>query len=100
MGLSSVAMVFIVVVVIIGASDVITWLLVIQCLSYVKLGSTIIKYMPQAYMNFRRQSTIGWSIWNVLLDFTGGISSLTQMMVLAYNYGNCFSNLSNLISFV
>lgn len=37
-------------------------------------------------MNFQRKSTIGWSIENVLLDFLGGILSISQMFVLAYNY--------------
>ena len=38
-------------------------------------------------MNFRRKSTEGWSIGNVLLDFTGGSFSLLQMFLLAYNNG-------------
>lgn len=38
-------------------------------------------------MNYRRKSTIGWSIGNVLLDFTGGWLSMLQMMLNAYNYG-------------
>ena len=41
----------------------------------------------QAYMNFRRKSTEGWSIGNVLLDCTGGSFSLLQMFLLAYNSG-------------
>ena len=56
--------------------------------SYVKLAITIMKYCPQAYLNFKRKSTIGWSIGNVLLDFTGGSFSLIQMFLLAYNYSN------------
>ena len=44
-------------------------------------------FMLQAYMNFRRKSTSGWSIGNVLLDFTGGSLSLLQMFLLAYNSG-------------
>lgn len=39
-------------------------------------------------MNYKRKSTIGWSIGNVLLDFTGGWLSMLQMMLNAYNYGN------------
>lgn len=38
-------------------------------------------------MNFKRQSTLGWSIGNVLLDFTGGSLSIIQMFLLAYNNG-------------
>lgn len=63
----------------------ITWLTYLDFFSYIKLGVTLIKYVPQAYMNFRRKSTVGWSIGNVLLDFTGGSFSLIQMFLLAYN---------------
>ena len=38
-------------------------------------------------MNFRRQSTEGWSIGNVLLDFTGGTLSILQMILQSYNNG-------------
>ena len=41
----------------------------------------------QAWMNYRRKSTEGWSIGNILLDFTGGSFSLFQMFLLAYNNG-------------
>lgn len=39
-------------------------------------------------MNYRRKSTLGWSIGNVLLDFTGGTLSMLQMILNAYNHGN------------
>ena len=39
-------------------------------------------------MNFERKSTRGWSIENVLLDCIGGILSLAQMFVLAYNFND------------
>lgn len=38
-------------------------------------------------MNYRRKSTEGWSILQVLFDFCGGALSLTQMFLIAYNYG-------------
>ena len=40
------------------------------------------RYVPQAYMNFRRKSTVGWSIGNILLDFTGGSLSIVQVMIV------------------
>ena len=43
----------------------------------------------QAYMNFKRKSTVGWSIGNVLMDFTGGSFSIIQMFLLAYNNSKC-----------
>ena len=46
-------------------------------------------------MNFRRKSTFGWSIGNILLDFTGGLLSIGQMFVIAYNqndWGSIFGD--------
>ena len=43
-------------------------------------------------MNYRRQSTVGWSIGNILLDFTGGSLSILQMFLLAYNNGECMAS--------
>lgn len=63
----------------------ITWLTYLYYFSYIKIGVTLIKYMPQAYMNYQRKSTVGWSIGNILLDFTGGSLSILQMFLLAYN---------------
>ncbi len=45
----------------------------------------------QAYMNYKRQSTEGWSIGNVLLDFTGGILSILQMILQSYNNSNYYT---------
>ncbi|XP_076583420.1 cystinosin isoform X1 [Chaetodon auriga] len=63
----------------------ITWLDYLYYFSYIKLAVTLVKYVPQVYMNYRRQSTEGWSIGNVLLDFTGGILSILQMILQSYN---------------
>lgn len=45
----------------------------------------------QAIMNYRRKSTVGWSIGNIILDFTGGFLSIFQMVVNAYNYNDWVS---------
>jgi len=42
---------------------------------------TIIKYMPQAFTNYQRKSTVGWSIGQILLDLTGGIFSTAQLLI-------------------
>ncbi|XP_060934586.1 cystinosin [Limanda limanda] len=63
----------------------ITWLDYLYYFSYIKLAVTLIKYVPQAYMNYSRQSTDGWSIGNVLLDFIGGNLSILQMILQSYN---------------
>ncbi|XP_074523539.1 cystinosin [Halichoeres trimaculatus] len=63
----------------------ITWLDYLYYFSYIKLAVTLIKYVPQAFMNFKRKSTEGWSIGNVLLDFTGGTFSILQMILQSHN---------------
>ena len=38
---------------ILAATQVINWLRFVEYLSYIKLVITLIKYMPQAYMNYK-----------------------------------------------
>ena len=33
----------------------------------------------------RRKSTVGWSIGNILLDFTGGMLSMVQVSTVQFN---------------
>lgn len=68
-----------------AVAKVISWLDYMYYFSYIKLAITLIKYVPQAYMNYRKKSTEGWSIGNVLLDFTGGTFSILQMILQSYN---------------
>uniref|UniRef100_A0A8C9A3U4 Cystinosin n=1 Tax=Prolemur simus TaxID=1328070 RepID=A0A8C9A3U4_PROSS len=70
---------------IVAAVGATTWLQFLFCFSYIKLAVTLVKYFPQAYMNFYYKSTEGWSIGNVLLDFIGGSFSLLQMFLQSYN---------------
>ncbi|KAF2361909.1 PQ-loop repeat [Trinorchestia longiramus] len=76
------------IMVMLGGNSVFQWLEVLYFVSFVKLFITLIKYIPQAFYNYRRKSTSGWSIGNVLLDFTGGTLSIAQMFVIAYNYND------------
>jgi len=74
--------------VVLAITHVVTWLFYVYWFSYLKLTITCIKYVPQAYMNFRDKSTEGWSIGNVLLDFSGGVLSFLQMFLDSFNAGN------------
>ncbi|XP_052863703.1 cystinosin homolog, partial [Anopheles cruzii] len=81
--------IFVIVVIVAGilvGTDTFHWLDFLYVLSYIKLSVTLIKYIPQAVLNFQRKSTVGWSIENVLLDFTGGTLSMLQMLLNGYNY--------------
>lgn len=57
------------------------WLAWIYFLSYVKLLITLVKYIPQVVLNAQRESTIGWSVWNVVLDAQGGMLSIAQLVL-------------------
>jgi len=65
----------------------------------VKLIISCIKYIPQVVMNYRRKSTEGWSIGNILLDFVGGLLSLIQMFLLAINYNDWSSIFGSITKF-
>lgn len=51
----------------------------ISFLGYFKLAISTLKYLPQLYWNYQRKSTAGWSIFNILMDLTGGLFSFGQM---------------------
>ena len=86
--IGSVFVVFLSISTIVSLSNRLSTLTLLYFFSYVKLAITIIKYVPQAWMNYRRKSTAGWSIGNILLDFTGGALSVLQMFLLAINYND------------
>jgi cystinosin len=46
--------------------------------------------LPQVYLNWKRKSTVGWSLENVLLDFAGGSFSLAQQIIDSVARGKPF----------
>ncbi|KAI8072253.1 PQ loop repeat-domain-containing protein [Gilbertella persicaria] len=57
------------------------WIDLLYYLSFIKMAVSLIKYMPQVWINYKRKSTVGWSIHNILLDFTGGVLSISQLFL-------------------
>ncbi|GMR36619.1 hypothetical protein PMAYCL1PPCAC_06814, partial [Pristionchus mayeri] len=84
---------------ILALTDVIKLLTFVDSLSYIKMAVTLSKYFPQAIMNFRRKSTIGWSIGNILLDFTGGSLDLLQVALQGINVANFSAIIGNPVKF-
>jgi len=80
-GFVSVLVVAAIVVIMGGNSGFTSWLNWLYLASYCKVGISLIKYMPQLIMNYQRKSTVGWSIINILLDLTGGLLSILQMLI-------------------
>jgi len=57
------------------------WFAVLYFMGGTKVFISLCKYVPQVWLNFKRKSTVGWSIGNVLLDCTGGVLSIAQECV-------------------
>ena len=57
-------------------------------MSYIKLVMTVVKYIPQVYLNYVRKSTLGWNVYNVILDFVGGIFSTAQLFLDSWITGH------------
>ena len=58
-----------------------SWLDFLVFVGYTKAVISLVKYIPQVLLNWRRRSTVGWSVLNVLLDFTGGVFSTAQLFL-------------------
>lgn len=71
-----------------GAREGWTWLDVVYAISYVKLLVTVVKYTPQMVWNYKNKSTRGWSIHGMMLDFTGGVLSIVQLVIDSYLQGD------------
>lgn len=74
----------------------INWFQFITFLSFVKMSVTLSKYFPQAIFNYKRKSTIGWSIGNIILDFLGGTMDIFQMILQALNTSKKYKNFISL----
>jgi cystinosin len=71
------------------------WLDYLYFLSFMKVLITMAKYIPQVVMNMMRKSCVGWNVWNILLDITGGILSLAQLVADAYDLNDMSSIAGN-----
>ncbi|XP_019427034.1 PREDICTED: cystinosin homolog isoform X2 [Lupinus angustifolius] len=73
-----------------------SWLWLISIFNTIQVCLTIIKYFPQALMNFMRKSTDGFSIGSILLDFSGGIFNYSQMVVQSIDQGSWMNFYGNI----
>ena len=79
-----------------------SWLFCIQYFSYIKLSMNIVKFIPQIWKNFRRKSTVGWSIGLTFLEMVGGVFNFLQMLFESINAGNfnVFKGVYTLLPFI
>ncbi|RWR83752.1 cystinosin [Cinnamomum micranthum f. kanehirae] len=73
-----------------------SWLWLISVFNIIQVLMTTIKYTPQAFMNYMRKSTEGFSIFFVLLDMLGGLTNLAQMGVESIDQGTFVNFYSNI----
>ena len=78
----------------------VSWLDWLYFLSIGKVVITLLKFIPQAYLSYQRQSTQGFNINSILLDLHGSIFSLIQMFLDAWNHGMYFSQLVEIFAVV
>jgi len=64
------------------------WLSFLSVLAEVKVVISVVKYCPQVWLNYQRKSTVGWTIYNILLDFTGGLLSVAQLLLDSWLSGD------------
>lgn len=55
--------------------------------------------MPQAWSNYKRKSTVGWSIGQILLDVAGGVLSIAQLVIDSSLQGDWSGILGNPVKF-
>ncbi|XP_028773875.1 cystinosin homolog isoform X2 [Neltuma alba] len=72
------------------------WLWLLSILNVIQVCMTTIKYIPQAVMNFLRKSTEGWSIGNILLDFSGSVGNYAQMLMQSIDQGSWMNFYGNI----
>uniref|UniRef100_A0A7S3EDW9 Cystinosin n=1 Tax=Rhodosorus marinus TaxID=101924 RepID=A0A7S3EDW9_9RHOD len=82
------------------ASEFLSWKTLLLSLSFVKLAITAGKYIPQVLLNHSRRSTVGWNVWNVILDFTGGTLSMLQVVIDGFLREDWSSVLDNPVKFL
>uniref|UniRef100_A0A0K0FS88 Cystinosin (inferred by orthology to a human protein) n=1 Tax=Strongyloides venezuelensis TaxID=75913 RepID=A0A0K0FS88_STRVS len=80
-------------------NNIINWLEYLNVLSYIKMATTLSKYIPQILSNYRRKSVDGWSIGVVICDFTGGFMANVQMILQAMNTDDWTGFLGNPVKF-
>ncbi|KAJ6849956.1 putative cystinosin-like protein isoform X1 [Iris pallida] len=64
-----------------------SWLWLVSSFNTIQVVMTAIKYIPQVVMNFKRKSTIGWSIGNIILDLVGGVLNFGQLGIQSIDQG-------------
>ena len=58
------------------------WLSFLILLSSIKAGSSVMQYLPQAILNYKRKSTCKWNIWNNFLGMSSFIHIQSHLIIL------------------
>ena len=92
-----------------GLSENIGWFQILLMGSYIKVGSSVIKYIPQVLLNYKRKCTLGYAIdmgnnyfdikkvisISAILDLSGGTACYLQVIVQSVNANGLFKSSYN-----
>jgi len=77
------------------------WIDFLYFLASIKVFLGIGSYLSQVLLNYHRRSTMGFNIWTIILDFTGGTLSLFQLIFDSIDMhdvrGGIFGNWAKLV---
>ena len=62
-----------------------TQLTLLSTLGYTKIAVNLVKNAPQLYLNYRRSSTLGWSVEGVMADLVGATAAFVQQSLDVWN---------------
>ena len=66
----------------------VTFLNFLYLMATIKLVLSIMTYLPQLYLNYTRRSCVGFNLWNPILDCSGGVLSLLQLVLDSVDMDN------------
>jgi len=64
------------------------WIHFLKGMATLKILLASTGYIPQLMLNYRRKSTDGFNIWNIYLDFGGGLLSTVQIILDSVDLGD------------
>jgi len=69
------------------------WITFLHSMAVLKIVLASSGYIPQLVLNYKRKSTKGFNMWNIYLDFGGGMLSMLQLIFDSIDLGDLASGI-------
>jgi len=69
------------------------WIDFFHTMALLKIVLATSGYIPQLVLNYKRKSTKGFNMWNIYLDFGGGLLSMSQLIFDSIDLGDLASGI-------